>query len=42
MRLMIIAPFSHYWIVFAKMTAATISAYVQVSIINCINFNWGY
>lgn len=30
MRLMIIAPFSHYWIVFAKMTAATISAYVQV------------
>lgn len=30
MRMMIIAPFKHYWIVFAKMTAASISACVQV------------
>ena len=30
MKLMIIAPFEHFWIVFAKMAAASISACIQV------------
>ena len=31
MKMMIVAPFSHYWIVFAKMSAAAVSACVQVA-----------
>lgn len=49
MKMMIIAPFQHYWIVFAKMTAASISACIQVFLLLLVlillgdidrNINW--
>tara|TARA_E500000331_G_C17263031_1_gene716019 strand:+ start:2817 stop:3608 length:792 start_codon:yes stop_codon:yes gene_type:complete len=49
MKIMIIAPLKHYWIVFAKMTSASISACVQVVLLLIVlallgdidrNLNW--
>lgn len=49
MKLMIIAPFEHFWIVFAKMVAASISACIQVLLLLIVlilmgdidkNINW--